>query len=1311
MNLRDIERIETHAHSMYSNIRLLDSINRPQDLILKASELGLKGICLTDHECLCGAVDWLNFEKSLKEENKIAQDFKCGIGNEIYLVDERKSKQEYYHFILIAKDTIGFRQLCELSSKSWYNSYHDRGMERVPTLKSELSDIIKKNPGHIIATSACIGGQLPKAILHLNAAEKRQNFGEIEQYRNEINNFLDFCLDIFHEDFYIEVAPGTSKEQILFNKRVVNIARAFNIKMIYGCDAHYLTKNDRYIHKAYLNSKDGEREVDIFYEFAHLMDNNEAFEYLSKSDYSENIFIELCNNSMEIYNKIESYDIFKNPIIPEVKVKDYPKKQMNLNGYPILTQLFISDNIQERYWINQCWDSLIWHGLIKKEKYIKRLETEADIIMTIGKKLGNCLFEYFNTFQHFIDLFWECGSIVGPGRGSSVCFLSNMLLGITQLDPIEWELAEWRFLNKERTELPDIDIDLAPSKRPLILKKIREERGELRVLQVATFGTEGTKSAILTACRGFRNEDFPDGIDNDTAQYLASLIPQERGFLWSLDDVTKGNPEKDRKPITTFIEEINKYPGLLDIIYGIDGLVNKRSQHASGVILYNDDPWITNAVMRSPNGDLTTQFDLHKSEALGDTKFDFLVTEICDKLINAINLLKNDGYFSDCNELREIYNKYLHPNVINLKDDKLWDKLASGEVVDLFQFDSPVGGQAIRSILPRNPLQMMMANALTRLTGEKGEERPIDKYVRFKNNIQLWYDECRQWGLTQDEIKILEPYYLPVDGVPTTQEKLMLLCMEPKLAHFTLAEANAARKICAKKQLNKIPDLKEKFINQCPRKIIGEYVWHSAIEPQMSYAFAEPHALAYSFIAIQILVLTTYYPIIYWNCACLITNSGGDEFKEDEEPENEENSENEDDELDDDDEENAEENPKKKKKVKNTDYGKVATAIGNFQKRGIKIMPPDVNESGFTFTPNLNDNSITYGLRGITRISNNIIHQIIERRPYNSLEDFLNKNKTNKLQTLNLIKSGAFDKVENIPREEIMQKYLNSIVDKKQRLTLQNMQMLITKDLIPEEMKFYAKLFLFNKFLKTCSDGVYYMLNDSAINFISNNFTADLIDDGNAIYQKTWDDLYKKAMNPMREYLKDHKDEMLDKLNNSLYNEIADKYSRGNISSWEMESINFYYHNHELINYQNDFDDFNTLPETPEVEYSFHSKNGQIINIYKIHTIIGTVIDKDKVRNTVTLLTPTGVVLVRIYKNQYAIYDKQISQKDAEGHKKVIEKSWFARGTLLRIQGIRRDNDFIPKKNKSSIYPIIMKIVDTKDNCLIYQQERMEVEE
>ena len=197
-----------------------------------------------------------------------------------------------------------------------------------------------------------------------------------------------------------------------------------------------------------------------------------------------------------------------------------------------------------------------------------------------------------------------------------------------------------------------------------------------------------------------------------------------------------GNEEKGIKPSQQFINEVNRYPGLIDIIYGIDGLINKRSQHASGVILYNENPWVTSAFMRSPNGDLITQFSLHDEEALGGTKFDFLVTEICDKLINAINLLKKDGYFSECNTLREIYNKYLHPNVLNIKDPKIWGTLASGQVVDLFQFDTPVGGQAIRSILPQNPLQLMMANALTRLAGEKGEDEHNEDHAERRQHVR-----------------------------------------------------------------------------------------------------------------------------------------------------------------------------------------------------------------------------------------------------------------------------------------------------------------------------------------------------------------------------------------------------------------------------------------------------------------------------------------------------------------------------------------------------------------------------------------------
>lgn len=577
MDIGNFERFDNHSHSMFSNFRLIDSINRPKDMILKAHELGMKGIALTDHETVAGHVEWLKSEKELKAAGKIPEDFKCACGNEIYLVDDRNNIERYWHYILIAKDTVGHRALRELSSIAWYNGFSSRGLYRVPTEKKELEQIVHKYPNSLIATTACLGGELPHFVAELVKAEKKGDEFEVYDWKMKIDSFIRWNLDLFGEDFYIEIAAASSKDQIKFNKRVVSIAAAYNIKIVIGSDAHYLTSKERPVHKAYLNSKDGEREVDDFYTYSHMMDNIEAFEYLKDSDFTEDDFKNFCDNSMEIYNKIGTYDIFRKPIIPRVDVKDYPKSDPPFTWkelYPTLTYLLNSDNIQERYWVNECLTAICEKHLESKE-YFTALETEARVIKVVGEKLGNCLYEYFNTFQHMINLFWECGSIVGPGRGSAVCFLSNYLLGITQLDPLQWGLKYWRFLNEERVELPDIDIDLTPSKRKKVFEALRKERGELNVIQVCTYGTEGTRSAIAAACRGYRSELYPDGIEIETSQYLSSLIPQERGFLWSIHDAVYGNPEKERQSIAALVNELNKYPGLLEIIESIDGSKKK----------------------------------------------------------------------------------------------------------------------------------------------------------------------------------------------------------------------------------------------------------------------------------------------------------------------------------------------------------------------------------------------------------------------------------------------------------------------------------------------------------------------------------------------------------------------------------------------------------------------------------------------------------------------------------------------------------------------------------------------------------------
>jgi DNA polymerase-3 subunit alpha len=1306
-------RFETHSHSHFSNIRLIDSINKPKDMILTACKLGYGGIALTDHEALCGHIEWLELEKELKSKGEIPQDFKCALGNEIYLTDTREPKQKYWHFILIAKNTAGHRALRELSSQAWLNSYTDRRLERVPTLKTELAAIVKKYPNSLVADTACLGSEFDGLVLQLVDAEKENDAEKILSIKIEIDKFLKFCLDLFGDDFYIEIAPGVSSDQKKFNRRVKVIADFYKIKIVIGTDAHFLTAEYREIHKAFLNSKDGEREVDSFYRDAHLMDDEEAYNQI-KDIFSREEFEGFCQNSLEIMDKIGAYDIFHSPIIPTVKVSPPPpERNEDLIDYPTLSDLSASQNDQEREWLDKCLISLKEKKIDDKIHY-QRLELEASILSYISEKLGNCLYAYFNTFRHYIDLFWECGSIVGPGRGSAGSFLSNYLLGITQLDPVEWELPYFRFLNKDRAELPDIDLDLAPSKRPLVLKKIREERGELNVVQVATFGTTSAKAAIGTACRGYRSKEYPKGIDVDIATYLSSLVPSERGLTWSLKECFEGNEEKERKPIKEFINQFKEYPGLKEIALGVENLVVRRGQHASGVILYNETPFETGALMRSPNGDITTQYDLHKCESAGDTKFDFLVTDICDKLSVALNLLSQNGYFSECHSLREIYNKYLHPQKIDVKNPRLWEALANGEVQDVFQFNTAIGIQTAQAIQPRTPAEMTSANALMRLVAPKGEERPFDRYIRFKKDINLWYREMDEYGLTKEEQKILEPYYKRDYGVPCSQEQLMLMVMDPKISHFTLAESNQCRKVLAKKKIKEIPVIQEKFISQCPSKKLGEYCWKTMMKPQMSYSFSEVHALLYSFIGIQTLVIATQFPIIYWNTACLIVNSQSIEEEQEEElpdetciEENsiEDSSDNSDDDDDDDNEEEIK-TVKEKKKVKTVNYGKVASAIGKMVSAGIKVSPPDINKSTFTFSPDEEHNIIRYGLRGITKVGEDIVKSIIANRPYTSIPDFLSKVKINKPQMINLIKCGAFDAFGD--RVNLMREYVGLISDTKKRITLQNMAMLINFGMLPEELDFERRIYNFTKYLKKMKlDSSFYGLDNIALNFFDKNFSLDYLsasdetESGFKISITAWDKIYKKYMDNVRKWIKENHDELLDTVNERLMRDVWNKYCLGSISKWEMDSVSCYFHEHELQNideHAQGFSNFFKLKEQPDVETYFKPRgkdsDSAPIPIYRIHRICGTVLDRDKAKKIVSLLTKDGVVQVKIFGEAFANYDKQISERGLDGKKHVIEKSVFSRGNKIIVCGIRRDDGFLAKKYSRTPYHLVEEITD-----------------
>ena len=469
------------------------------------------------------------------------------------------------------------------------------------------------------------------------------------------------------------------------------------------------------------------------------------------------------------------------------------------------------------------------------------------------------------------------------------------------------------------------------------------------------------------------------------------------------------------------------------------------------------------------------------------------------------------------------------------------------------------------------------------------------------------------------------------------------------------------------------------------------------------------------------------FPIMFWNCACLISDSGGAE-SDDEEQTDEENvyeeveyssfedfGAEEDDDEDDDDEEEVPANSKKKKKTKSTNYGRIATAIGKIKSSGVDVAPPDINKSSFTFYPDIESNTIRYGLSGITKVGEDLVKAIIDGRPYTSVADLVNRVKINKAQVINLIKSGAFDCFGD--RVQVMREYINSVSDTKKRITLQNMKMLIDFDLIPDKYDMQRRVYNFNKYLKKLKWQSYYALDNIAFDFYEKNFDMDKLEpsemseSGFIIKQTIWDNIYQSHMDKIRPWVKENAASLLEAVNERLTRDMWDKYCQGSLSKWEMDSISFYSHNHELSNLRKDLyeiTDFSNIPENPIVERIIPIK-GKQVPILKLFRICGTVLDRDKSKKTVTLLTTSGVVTVKIYGGIFSNYDKQISERGTDGKKHVIRKSEFSRGNKIIVCGVRDGDSFRAKKYARTPYHLIETIEEIYEDGSIRIFNRGEI--
>lgn len=795
--------------------------------------------------------------------------------------------------------------------------------------------------------------------------------------------------------------------------------------------------------------------------------------------------------------------------------------------------------------------------------------------------------------------------------------------------------------------------------------------GHDRVLNVATFSKISSKTAIEKACRGL-------GISDDIAGYLKSLVPVNRGKVSSLKECIYGNEKKGIKPVYTLVNEMAKYPNLTESCLKLEGLKTNRGQHAAGVIVCNEPYTKYIASIKSADGTDTTCYNLWDSEEASCIKFDMLSVVAADKIHKTMDYLLKYGKIEWQGSLKATYNKYIHPDVLEYDDPDMWVILPS--IYSVFQFDTPISSKALSATKPKSVMDLSAANSLLRLMPDGADETPIDRYIRYKNNHQEWVNDTIIFGLNNEERECLWEYLADAYGLADSQEKIMRLSMDKRVSGYTLKEANKLRKSIAKKDEKLQAEAKAQFFEYGhklgTREVFLDYIWNVVFAASMGYSFSQLHSYSYSIIALQELNLNWFYPRVYWNCACLSVEASG---------------------INEDGESGG-----------STDYGEVAKAIYKMKQSDIEVAPPSINDSELDFTPREKDNTILFGLAGIAKINADIANQIISNRPYTSFKDFYTKNSydgsliTNS-KFITLIKAGCFDEFEP-NRIKVMKQYVLYSHTMKTNLTMANLDEAIkigcniSKSMIsPIRFKKYvcSKQFLYGQHPQFRSKKLYW-LDGKALKYFNKNCINEIVENQDYFYQDdmilvvdtSLDKLFKPVIDSLKMFLntQDFIKEFNRQSMRNRYQELIGNDE--DVNMWSFSTCSFFSHNHYLANIdynKYNISSFDELQDEPT--FTLKSWGKRSYRQYELYQIAGVVLDKNDNSHFITILDfNNNVVNVKMDNGLYAKYKAQISE-NVNGKKKVLEKSWFQRGTPLIIAGYKMgENDFKVKTYKNSVF-------------------------
>lgn len=932
--------VHLHVHTQYS---ILDGQSAIEDLFNRADELGMPGLAITDHGNMYGVKEFFKFAKKHPDVKPI-------VGCEVYVsnhYDHRlkdKDHKSYFHLILLAKNYNGYKNLMKIVSTG-----HIEGMYYKPRVSHE---VIEKYSKDLICCSACIAGEVPRNVLagDMDAAEKA----------------IEWHKKVFGEDYYLEVqlhrteVPGQSQEvyerQLAALEGIIELSRKTGVKIVATNDAHFVRKEDGPAHdrliclttNAYLTDQDRLRYTQQ--------------EYLKSEEEMAALFPdhpEFLSNTLEVLDKVERYEIDRGHVLPLFRIDEGFLKDIDryLEKYKEIIDVGRCDKEGNdrgeafthsvAFLCHLCYEGARRrYGDTLTEEQSERLDFELKTICRMGFP------DYFLIVQDFIAAARRNGISVGPGRGSAAGSAVAYCLGITNIDPIKYQLLFERFLNPDRISMPDIDIDFDDDGRYRVFRYVEDTYGKDHVSHVITFGTMAAKSAIKDVAR-------VSNMPIDESNRLTKMIPDKPFEAEVVEDGKK--VKKEFKPklsnCVKYLPELkNEYENGTELVKDVlkyavklEGCIRQTGVHACAMIIGRGD--LTDYIPISVAADKATGEDVWVSqyegcfiEDVGMLKMDFLGLRTLSIIKECLaNIKKRHGIDIDI-------------EAIPIDDEETYRLYGRGDTTSVFQFESEGMKQWLQKLQPTRFEDLIAMNALYR-------PGPLDYIPSFV---------ARKQGTEKIEYDLpeMEEFLQDTYGVTVYQEQVMLLSQ--KLAGFTKGQADKLRKAMGKKQLDVLESLHDKFINggkehghpvEILEKIWGD--WRKFAQ----YAFNKSHATCYAWVSYQTGYLKAHYPAEFQAANLSRNLSNMDEIKK---------------------------------------------IMDDCRKSRIRVLNPDVNESDSGFTVNKEGN-VRFGLGGIKGFGDNIVKAIIAERETNGtftdLFDFTERmaGTVNRKAFESLIYSGAFD--------------------------------------------------------------------------------------------------------------------------------------------------------------------------------------------------------------------------------------------------------------------------------------------------------------